>query len=184
MRDIRYAVDRLLLTEGTFATRHLAQALALSSNRAAVHLRRLVETRELERVGDGRRTRYARGPGWGVRRSGVMRGGAEAGFWHQVAEQLPSFGYVEMIRLGTKLIRRAQVTQALDDLRHLRYIVLDFDGVESVSDAFADEALIQYPLARPVYTVAINMSDAVRAKAKRALLIYSDPRPGYWDDDE
>ena len=92
MHDIRNAVRRLLVNhDGKFATRHLARILGISSNRASVHLRRLVETRELERVGDGRNAKYQKGPAWAL----GARGGTRTKFWTELALHRRDVAYVE-----------------------------------------------------------------------------------------
>lgn len=168
MHDIRNAVRRLFINhDGKFATRHLARILGISSNRASVHLRRLVETRELERVGDGRNAKYQKGPTWAL----GVRGGAKTTFWTRLALQQRDFAYIELVRLGTTLEKRMDIVRAFDELWSKRIVVVDFDGVLKMSHGFAESLLVLAPHRWAMEIIPINMCDAVRAVARRAVLL-------------
>ncbi|CAN5788033.1 STAS-like domain-containing protein [soil metagenome] len=73
------------------------------------------------------------------------------------------------------LISRSQAKRVLRRFERFKEVMLDFDGVESVGQAFTDEIFRVFYLANPDINVyAINASDQVRKMIRRAISARED----------
>lgn len=80
---------------------------------------------------------------------------------------------------GEKLVSRSQAKRLYQRFERFRQVVLDFDGVAEIGQAFADELFRVFATAYPGVTLApINMSTAVSQMVSRALASASDAAKG------
>ena len=71
---------------------------------------------------------------------------------------------------GEKLVSRSQAKRLYQRFERFRHVVLDFDGVAEIGQAFADELFRVFATAHPGVALApINMSTAVAQMVSRAL---------------
>lgn len=76
---------------------------------------------------------------------------------------------------GEKLVSRSQAKRLHQRFERFRHVVLDFEGVAEIGQAFADELFRVFASAHPGVTLApINMTTAVSQMASRALANASD----------
>lgn len=76
---------------------------------------------------------------------------------------------------GEKLVSRSQAKRLYQRFERFRHVVLDFDGVAEIGQAFADELFRVFATAHPAVTLApINMSTAVAQMVSRALASAAD----------
>lgn len=76
---------------------------------------------------------------------------------------------------GEKLVSRSQAKRLYQRFERFRQVVLDFDGVAEIGQAFADELFRVFATAHPGVALApINMSIAVAQMVSRALASASD----------
>lgn len=69
---------------------------------------------------------------------------------------------------GEKLVSRSQAKRLYQRFEKFRQVVLDFEGVAEIGQAFADELLRVFPAAHPnVLLTPINMTEAVARMASR-----------------
>jgi hypothetical protein len=74
---------------------------------------------------------------------------------------------VGLVGVGTeKLVSRSQAKMLLARLDKFREVILDFHGVESIGQAFADEVFRVYPLVHPEVKIT-----SIRANADVAAMI-------------
>jgi uncharacterized protein (DUF1330 family) len=67
---------------------------------------------------------------------------------------------------GEKLVSRSQAKRLYQRFERFRHVVLDFDGVAEIGQAFADELFRVFANAHPaIALVPINMTDAVEQYA-------------------
>ena len=78
---------------------------------------------------------------------------------------------VRLLAVGEdRLVSRSQAKRLLNRFDRFREVVLDFEGVESVGQAFADEVFRVFSLAHPeVKLIAIRQNEAVSRMITRAL---------------
>lgn len=70
---------------------------------------------------------------------------------------------------GEKLVSRSQAKRLYQRFERFRHVVLDFDGVAEIGQAFADELFRVFASAHPAVTLApINMTEAVAQMVSRA----------------
>ncbi len=70
---------------------------------------------------------------------------------------------------GEKLVSRSQAKRLYQRFERFRHVVLDFDGVAEIGQAFADELFRVFANAHPaIALVPINMTDAVAQMVTRA----------------
>lgn len=78
---------------------------------------------------------------------------------------------------GEKLVSRSQAKRLYQRFERFRHVVLDFEGVAEIGQAFADELFRVFASAHPGVTLApINMSTAVAQMASRSLASAAEPR--------
>jgi len=71
---------------------------------------------------------------------------------------------------GEKLISRSQAKRIMARVERFREVVLDFEGVESIGPAFADEMFRVFRLQHPgVHIVPINTTDEVQRMIPRSM---------------
>jgi len=71
---------------------------------------------------------------------------------------------------GEKLVSRSQAKRVAQRFERFKEVVLDFDGVAEIGQAFADELFRVFAKAHPdVRLRPINTSDAVAQMVRRAL---------------
>jgi hypothetical protein len=180
MNDIEQVIEELLARwPAGFRNKHLAAALGVSRPRACQLLAPRVLSGELERTGEGR-GRYIRGQDTGESRTGFARGALPAGFWRALVESYPKLAYVALGSLAlTDLRTRQQVRAALRGLpKHSHdFLVVDFEGVRSISHSAATALFVEVPQRRIVYIEAINMEASVARTVSR--VIRFEQRKGY-----
>jgi anti-sigma regulatory factor (Ser/Thr protein kinase) len=78
---------------------------------------------------------------------------------------------VRLLAVGEdRLVSRSQAKRLLNRFDRFREVVLDFEGVESIGQAFADEVFRVFSLAHPgVKLIAIRQNEAVSRMITRAL---------------
>lgn len=165
-------MEKMLREKGHVTNRDLRRALAISRQGVWKQVRPLVESGELAIEGVGRGVRYVAGPGF-VRDGGVVRGdvldqwGTPNGFWAALVKNAPRVGYVSVRRASRGTHRKEHGLALVHDLRFQSFVVLDFEGVESVSDTFAEAVLFgEYG---SFQTIAINTAPKVRLALDRAV---------------
>jgi hypothetical protein len=163
MRDIEPVIEGLLAKRPDgFRNKELAEALGVSQGRACQLLARRVVSGELGRT-EGPWTRYIRGRDRGEANRGLARGARRWGFWRELVDAFPQLVYVGARRLGlTDLRTRQQLRRALEGMiDHGRFLIVDFEGVQSISDAAARELFIRLPLYWGMRVEAINAEPRV-----------------------
>ncbi len=71
---------------------------------------------------------------------------------------------------GEHLVSRSQAKRLLSRIERFRYVILDFEGVDSIGQSFADEAFRVFKNRHPeIEITAINMSERVNKMINRAL---------------
>jgi hypothetical protein len=77
---------------------------------------------------------------------------------------------------GEKLVSRSQAKRLYQRFERFRHVVLDFDSIAEIGQAFADELFRVFATAHPGVTLApINMSTAVAQMVSRALASTAGP---------
>jgi hypothetical protein len=172
MNDIEQVIEELLeKCPAGFRNKHLAAALGVSRPRACQLLAPRVLAGELERTGEGR-GRYIRGRDTGKSRNCFARGALPGGFWRALVESYPKFAYVALGGLAlTDLRTRQQVRTALRGLpgRPRLFLVVDFEGVQSISQSAAKELFVEVPPDGIMYVEAINMEASVARTVSRVV---------------
>lgn len=71
---------------------------------------------------------------------------------------------------GERLISRSQAKRILNRVEKFRHVILDFDGVDTIGQAFADEVFRVFAARHPeIKVVAENETEQIRKMIKRAL---------------
>ena len=71
---------------------------------------------------------------------------------------------------GERLISRSQAKRILNRVDRFRHVILDFEGVDTIGQAFADEVFRVFATRHPEITIlAANESDQIRMMINRAL---------------
>lgn len=184
MKDIRSAVEReLVVRKGRFSNKHIAEALGISRQTAAIHLKRLVTSGELVRQGNGRGVKYSKGPCWdALDRRGVAVSPNIKSLWHEVARRCVSFVYVELRAFSATFRTAAQATNLLPHgFRQLSapLIVFDFEGVVHIDRPFV-RGLIEELDGRILRTTFINAVPTVRAVLDYVLATESARWAPHW----
>lgn len=163
MRDIEALIDALLgkWPDG-FRNKHMAQALGVSRSRISQLLAPRVLSGELARKRSGRRG-YIRGPNHRDTPGAGARGALPNSFWNQLVEANPKVAYVALSRLGLLDLRtRRQIRDAVGGLSYEKYFLLvDFEGVQSISSAAANELLFRVSNYKLIWVQPINLEPAV-----------------------
>ena len=163
MRDTEAFIDALLARwPDGFRNKHLAQALGVSRSRVSQILAPRVLAGELARKRSGRRG-YIRGPNHRDTPGAGARGAPANSFWKLIVQGSPKVAYVALSRLGLTDIRtRRQVRDAVHGLSYEKYfLVVDFEGVQSISSAAAQELLFRVSNYKFVSVQPINVEPAV-----------------------
>ncbi len=172
MNDIEQVIEELLEKwPAGFRNKHLAAALGVSRPRACQLLAPRVLLGELERTGEGR-GRYIRGIDTGKSRTGFARGALPAGFWRALVKSYPKLAYVAFASLAlTDLRTRQQVRSALRGLYNYShdFLVVDFEGVRSISHSAATELFVEAPQHGILYIEAINMEPSIARTVSRVI---------------
>lgn len=92
---------------------------------------------------------------------------------HALDEGEPAFDRsevrVKLYTMGTSSISRSQARRLLTGLEKFRSVVLDFRGVETIGQAFADEIFRVFRLRHPETEILpVNMAEAVQFMVRRA----------------
>jgi hypothetical protein len=101
----------------------------------------------------------------------VARGATPDGFWRSLVRYCPAVGYVALGSLALNYVRtRLQVRAALDGLlyRH-RFLVVDFEGVRSISEAASHELFLEVPRRTTTFVEPINLEPAVSQIISRTI---------------
>ena len=163
MRDIEALIDALLgkWPDG-FRNKHMAQALGVSRSRISQLLAPRVLSGELARKRSGRRG-YIRGPNHRDTPGAGARGAPANSFWKQLVEHSPKVAYVALSRLGLIDLRTSrQIRDAVRGLSSAKYFLLvDFEGVQSISPAAANELLFKVSYYNLISAQPINLEPAV-----------------------
>ena len=163
MSDIESVIEWLLRELPTgFRNKHVAEALGVSPSRACQLLARRIRSGELSRI-DGPRTRYIRGHNHRAGNEGFARGAPFRSFWRTLANDYPKLAYVSFRGLGlTELRTRRQIRTALRGMiARPWHLVVDFDGVQTFSDAAAQELFRSIPRYWGMQVQAINAAPPV-----------------------
>jgi len=163
VRDIKAVIEALLARRPNgFRNKHVAEALGISPARACQLLARLIQLGELARI-DGPRSRYVRGRESGTADGRLVRGARREGFWRSLVQAYPGLAYVALRGLGlTELRTRKQIrTELRGVIQGPRYLVVDFEGVNFISEASARELFREIPLYWRVRVEAINAEPRV-----------------------
>jgi anti-sigma regulatory factor (Ser/Thr protein kinase) len=76
---------------------------------------------------------------------------------------------VHLFKVGTDLISRSQARRLLSNLEKFKKVTLDFEGVETVGQGFADEVFRVYHTKHPEVSIEpINMNDNVSFMVRRS----------------
>lgn len=71
---------------------------------------------------------------------------------------------------GDRLISRSQARRILNRVERFRYVILDFQGVDSIGQAFADEVFRVFALAHPEIEISsVNIVEDVSKMINRAI---------------
>jgi hypothetical protein len=172
MSDVQQIIDALLAKwPAGFRNKHLAEALGVSRARACQLLAPRVRSGELARKGEGR-GKYIRGPDCGIAPSiGAAREAFAGGFWSALMQNCPHLAYVAFSRLAlTELRTRQQLRAALRGVVYRAgFLVLDFEGVNSISRAAAHELLFRVPQVVGTFVAPINLEPAVARTVQQVL---------------
>jgi hypothetical protein len=163
IKDIHPMIEALLTTSPRgFRNKHLAQALGVSPGRASKLLAPRIVSRELARAGEGRGL-YIRGPDWGKASGGVARGAVPGSFWKALVEDCPHVAYVALSGPALAQLRtRGQVCTALRNLSRDRlFLIVDFEGVQSISPAASHELFVRVPRSEAILVEPINLDPAI-----------------------
>jgi hypothetical protein len=77
---------------------------------------------------------------------------------------------VKLFGLGRDFVSRSEARRILEGLDRFREVIVDFEGVPSVGQGFADEVFRVFPSRHPgVRLVPIRMNDEVNFFVERAL---------------
>jgi hypothetical protein len=88
---------------------------------------------------------------------------------------------VKLFKAGTVYISRSQAKRLLANLDKFSLIILDFQGIETVGQAFADEVFRVFQSNHPTIKIeAINMSETVKFMINRV----AKPQPKLFHDNE
>lgn len=163
VRDIKPVIEALLARRPNgFRNKHVAEALGISPARACQLLARRIQSGELARI-DGPRSRYIRGRDWRTADGRFVRGAGSKGFWRSLIRAYPELGYVALRGLGLMKLRSRQQIRA--ELRGMigrpRYLVVDFERVNSISEAVAHELFREIPSYWGMQVEAINAEPRV-----------------------
>jgi len=175
VKDVDTAVDELLVKRPTgFRNKHLAEALGVSRSRACRILASRVLSGELARKGEGP-GKYVRGMSTGFTPGGVARGVRPETFWRMLADTCSSLAYVALRGLClTDLRTRHQVRTLVRGLDFFqRFLVVDFEGVHSISRAAALELFLKTPWRMHISVEPINMELSV-ARAVWLVIRFGD----------
>lgn len=83
--------------------------------------------------------------------------------------QHPSRTTLKLFGLGRDFVARSEARRLLQGLESFREIVVDFTGVKSIGQGFADEVFRVFPLHHPtIRMVPIHMVDDVKFFVDRA----------------
>jgi hypothetical protein len=84
---------------------------------------------------------------------------------------------VRLVRIGDEnLVSRSQAKRVLQRVDRFRCVVLDFEGVERIGQAFSDEIFRVFALAHPkVELVAMHATPEVQQMIRRAEVLRDDP---------
>lgn len=78
---------------------------------------------------------------------------------------------------GEHLVSRSQAKRLLNRVERFRYVILDFEGVDSVGQAFADEVFRVFHSRHPeIELVPVNMDEQITKMMRRALAAKSDAK--------
>lgn len=163
MRDLESLIDELFVKwPDGFRNKHMAQALGVSRARVSQLLAPRVLSGELARKRSGRRG-YVRGPNHRDTPGAGARGAPANSFWRHLVEQNPKVAYVALSRLGLFDLRtRRQIRDAVRGLSYEKYFLLmDFEGVQSISCAAANELLFRLSHYQMIWVQPINLEPAV-----------------------
>jgi hypothetical protein len=163
VRDIESLIDELFVKwPDGFRNKHMAQALGVSRSRVSQLLAPRVLSGELARKRSGRRG-YVRGPNHRDTPGAGARGALANSFWKLLVEDSPKVAYVALSRLGLTDVRtRRQIRDAVRGLSYGKYFLLvDFEGVQSISPAAANELLFKVAYYNLTHVQPINVEAAV-----------------------
>jgi hypothetical protein len=86
---------------------------------------------------------------------------------------------VRLARIGDEnLVSRSQAKRLLQRVDRFRHVVFDFEGVERIGQAFADEIFRVFALEHPtVELAAIHATPEVQQMIRRAEVLRDEPLP-------
>ena len=88
---------------------------------------------------------------------------------------------VKLFKAGTVYISRSQAKRLLANLSNFSLIILDFEGIETVGQAFADEVFRVFQASHPHIKIeAINMSETVEFMINRV----EKPQPALFSEEK
>jgi hypothetical protein len=153
-----------------FRNKHLAQALGVSRARASQLLSARVRWRELTALGDFRLC-YVRGPAFRNGFAERARGAADRSFWEYLVASCRQIAYVRLRTLTSADLRtRSQVRHYVQGVApRAGFLIVDFDGVSSVSDSALGELFLSIPENDMAQVKGINMAPEVAQRLRRFL---------------
>jgi DNA-binding IclR family transcriptional regulator len=166
------ALLSLLSEDEWFRNRDLARVLGVSRQATARRLRRMVEIGWVKAMGHGASTRYERGMAF-PRLGRGQAFGVSSDDWKRLTDAQPNLAYVRLERItGPRITRQKQFEEAIRLTRAYAFRILDFEGIEHLSEAAA--ALLSPIRCAGVVTLPINMAPAISAVVARARWRWDD----------
>jgi hypothetical protein len=167
MRDMQPVIGVLLARwPDGFRNKHLAQALGISQSRACRLLKQLVLSGELARA-DEERPRYVRGAHCDEFSRGVVVDSFGNSFWRDLVQRHYEVGYVALGGIQWNRLRTRQQVQSLLSGFRGRFLIIDFQGVHSISVAACDEMLFKLPHRNGFSVQSINLEPSVAQIVRR-----------------
>lgn len=168
--DIRDVLTGCFGFSGRTTMKELRRQTGRSRQALWKHLQKLLQSGELVIVRGEPGWAYAPGPGWPSAQRGALRGtvGREWEWWAWLTERVPFVAYINLSQIAVNLVTRRQASDALANLDSKSFIFADFEGVESVTDAFAVEMFATWPQGARPSPVPINMAPDVAIRVRRA----------------
>jgi len=168
--DLRTVLAEAFDHRGSVTSRQLQHALGISRQAVWLQIRHLIESGEVAFEGAGRGVRYVPGPG-AARAGGVVRGAQVTDkwtptFWAELVRESSRVAYLCVRHASRGTQRREHGLALVADLRHQSLIILDFEGVDQVSDTFAKAFLAPEHNFR---VLPINACPRVRRAFDRAM---------------
>lgn len=153
--------------EGIFFTSKVADVMTIQSSRKKIIFNNLIDDLFVRDVGERAGTKITFSIGTGSQRKldDVFRKYTDAGFEFSATRVI-----VRLYQMGTEYISRSQARRVVSGLESFKNITLDFKGVETVGQGFADEIFRVWSAGHSGCVIEpVNMNENVEFMVKRAL---------------